>query len=98
MNTYQCSDGTRIRKSIIDGRVRKAKAYKLEQQQIEYGYNFCEECHRNDCKPIDCSHVVSVDECQKSGRAELAYDPENITILGRRCHQQRDKLLVNYKP
>ena len=94
MNHYYKSDGTKVSKSTIDRMVRYAKKLKLEQQFDELGYNVCEDCFRNDCKPLDCSHDISVDECQKSGRSELAWDINNITIRGRKCHQIYDKLNI----
>ena len=97
MNHYRTSTGERISKLEIDKRVRQAKKEKLQEQFEKYGYNFCEECLRNDDKPIDCSHVISVDECQKSGRSELAWDKDNIRILGRKCHKIYDKLDLKLK-
>lgn len=91
MGTFRTSSGERIRKSVIDRLVRKAKAEKLKQQFEEHRYNFCEECGRSGGVPLDCSHDISVDECQKSGRAELAFDVNNITIRCRPCHQKKDR-------
>lgn len=97
MNSYKKSDGTRISKTAIDRRVRDAKSQKLEDQQLEHGYNFCEKCGKNASDTyLDCSHVVSVDECQKSGRAELAYDKDNIRILCRDCHKKHDKTYLEW--
>ena len=97
MNTYRTSSGEKIPKSIIDRRVYNAKKLKLEIQREEHGYNFCEECKQNDCKPIDCSHIISVDECQKTGQSEKAWDLNNIRILGRDCHKKYDKLNLKFK-
>jgi 5-methylcytosine-specific restriction endonuclease McrA len=94
MNTFCCSDGTRVRKSVIDRRVHAAKLEKLMDQEYEYGYNFCSECQRNDDKPLDVSHIISVDEAQKSGRAELAWDKNNMRVLGRSCHRNHDKTYI----
>jgi hypothetical protein len=91
MNTYKLSNGTRMKKSEIDRRVRHAKATKLGSQQMDYGYNFCQECGKNTDQPVDCAHVISVDRCQKEGRTELAWDLGNIRILGRDCHRKHDK-------
>jgi len=76
-------------KSIIDSNVRKAKESVLEQQFYEYGYNFCEVCLTSAGR-LDCSHTVSVDECQKRGQAELAFDPSNIRVLCRKHHEEHD--------
>jgi hypothetical protein len=59
----------------------------LQEQRNEFGYNFCEEkgCGRSDGY-IDCSHDKSVNDCQREGMSELAYDKNNITIRCRDCH------------
>lgn len=87
------SNGERVLKTVIDSRVREAKAEKIQQMLDEHGYVFCEDCERNDCKPVDCSHDVSVDQCQKQGKSELAWDVNNITMRGRPCHRKHDKTL-----
>lgn len=92
MNTYQTSDGTRLKKSVIDSLVRKAKQQKLLQQFDEHGYNFREECKVSSGVYLDCSHDESVKSCQENGRAEKAFDTENITILCRKHHQIKDRL------
>ena len=90
------SSGDRVKKSILDRKVRKAKAQVLQNQLDKEGYNFCTTCKRNDCKPVTCAHIVSVDECQKSGRSELAWDINNIIPEGIDCHQKRDLNNVNF--
>ena len=82
MNHLRCTDGTKVSKAYIDRQVSKAKARKVQKQLDDYGYNFCEECKINASSGIyiDCSHDISVNECQNTGRAELAWDTENITI------------------
>lgn len=93
MNHYTTSAGERVSKAEIDKRVRQAKFEKLQAQTIDYGYNFCEDCKRNEMNTrLDCSHDISVDECQKTGRVELAWDVQNIKIRCRKCHQIKDKL------
>lgn len=95
-NTYKLSDGTRMLKSLIDKKVSEAKAQKIANMIEEYGYVFCEECKKNDCVPIDCSHNISVKECQESGKSELAWDLENITMLGRIHHAKKDGLDLRF--
>ena len=90
MNSYKCSDGTRVPKSIIDRKVRFAKQTKLRQFFDEHGYYFCEECKVSTGTYIDCSHDISVDQCQKQGRTELAWDVNNITLRCRECHVKHD--------
>lgn len=97
MNSYKISTGERVTKITIDRRVREAKKEKLAQQVNQFGYNFCTQCKANTDVPIDCAHVVSVDQCQRTGRSELAWDLENIRILGRSCHKKYDGLDLQFK-
>jgi len=90
-NSYKMSNGERVLKTVLDAKVSKAKEQKLEKFIDDNGYAYCEDCGRNDCKPIDCSHDISVDQCQKQSRAELAWDVANITLRGRPCHKKHDK-------
>ena len=97
MNSYRNSSGNRIPKSTIDSKIAKAKTQKRKDQYLAHGFNFCEECGINDRSSIiDVSHVISTDECQKSGRSELAWDLDNLTMLCRRCHQKRDNLFLDF--
>ena len=97
MNHYFTSTGERVSKAEIDRKVRKAKELVIEAQKDLYGYNFCQVCGRNGSQTyLDCSHIVSVDECQKTRRAELAWAPANIQVLCRKCHQKRDKLNLQF--
>jgi len=90
VNTYQTSDGERIKKSVIDGRIRKAKEQKLTDMKDEHGYVFCENCCMSS-DILDCSHDIPVKECQEEGKSELAWDVKNITIRCRQCHRRHDK-------
>ncbi len=92
MNSYRCSDGSRVKESVLKVAIRKAKAEKLRQQHDEYGYNFCEECGISNGTYLDCSHEESVKSCKENGRAEKAADVNYITIRCRKCHQKKDKL------
>lgn len=96
MTTYRTSIGERFEKSDIDKKVRKAKIEKLQRFYNEHGYYFCEEvgCKSPNVGPIDCSHDISVKECQETGRTELAWDISNITLRCRRCHQIHDKTYI----
>ena len=62
----------------------------------EHGYNFCTICNNNNCKPVDCAHLISVDECQKSGQTELAWDLENMVPAGRPCHKKMDGVELKF--
>lgn len=92
-NSYTCSDGTKVTKREIERKVRETKKMILQVQLDEFGYNFCVDCgiNANSMIPIDCSHTISVDECQKSRRAELAWDESNVKPRCRRCHNKIDK-------
>ena len=92
MNTYKCSDDTRLKKSVIDRLIKKAKAEKIRQFIDDNGYVFCEECKVSSGVIFDCSHDLSVKKCQENGTTELAFDTNNITMLCRHCHQIKDKL------
>lgn len=92
MGSSKCSDGTRVTTSVCESRIRKAKEEKIEKFKDEHGYLFCEDCLRNDCIPVDCSHNISVDKAKKSGQTELCWSVENITLRGRPCHKKHDRL------
>jgi 5-methylcytosine-specific restriction endonuclease McrA len=94
MPSYNCSDGTRVDKKVINRKVRESKALLLQLQKDKYGYNFCEKCKRNDCLPLDCAHIISVSDCQKQGRSEVAWSVTNMQVLCRKCHQEFDKLNI----
>lgn len=101
-NYYRTSTGERVSKPEIDKRVREAKALKIQQQLDELGYNVCElaaiGCEMDEgCNRLDCSHIISVKECQERGYSELAWDVNNIQILGRKCHAKRDGLDLRFK-
>ena len=93
-NSYRLSTGERIAKTTIDSRVRAAKKLVLATQLLEFGYNFCVDCGASAGVFIDCSHDVSVDQCQKEGRSELAWDVDNIKPRCRACHNKLDKLYL----
>lgn len=92
MNSYKTSSGEYVPKSVIDRRIREAKQQKIAAMIEKFGYLFCEECHRNANTGIslDCSHDIPVSECQSSGKSELAWDVNNITIRCRECHHKHD--------
>lgn len=96
MNTYKCSNGERLKQSVIERLIRKAKFDKVDKQFIEYGYNFCENCGKSSGEYLDCSHNISVKEAKETGRTELAFDVNNITMLCRTCHAKKDKLDIKW--
>lgn len=101
-NMCRCSDGSMIKTSVLNKMIREAKAEKIRLMYALFGYVFCEDCYNEgvpeninemDLKIIDCSHDVSVDECKKSGRSELAADHKNIRMRCRYHHRKKDKTL-----
>ena len=96
MNSYKCSDGSRIKQSVLDRLITKAKAEKIRQQFDDKGYNHCEDCGVSGGTYLDCSHDESVKSCKENGRAEKAFDVNNITIRCRKCHQEKDGLNLNF--
>ena len=94
MNHFKTSDGNRITKRQIDLNVRKAKFKKLNSFLDEHDFIFCEKCKKSNSAPYDCAHTISVNECQNSGRSELAWDIGNIQILCRSCHKKHDSNLI----
>lgn len=86
MGTFRMSNGDKIKKELLNTRISKAKEIYSDSFLSEKGYHYCERCERNDCNGVSRSHIISVDECQKSGRAELAYCQQNLELLGQKCH------------
>ena len=91
MNTFRTSDGQRLSKGIIDRNCRKAKENKLRQFKNDHGFFHCQDCGTSQGR-IDCSHTISVNEAQNTGRVELAWDVKNITLRCANCHRKHDSL------
>lgn len=87
-NTYQLSDGTRIKKSVLDSRIAAAKKkFKASFEEDEFtGLTFCQALGKNADETVDNSHIISVDRCQKMGKSELAYDVDNLQRESRSQH------------
>jgi len=101
-NTYGTSNGERYTKQQINTFIQKAKKIKYQEFINQHGYIFCEVCERNDCTPIDISHLVSVKEAQELGQSELAWDVKNLEFHGRKCHNKHEtkshsERMNNYK-
>src|SRR5690606_24745989 len=94
MNTYSDSFGNRWTTDQINRKSDATAKELLEEQQQEHGYNFCTKCERNDCVPIDVSHTVSRKHAKENGCVEILWIAENMEILGRKCHQQKDGLNI----
>ena len=96
MGTYKCSDGTRVTQALINNNIRSAKYLLMYNCLDKYGYIFCQECKRNDCKPVDCSHNKSVQECKNEGKTELCWSLKNMKLRGRNCHKKKDGLNLQF--
>jgi len=95
MNTYSDTNGKRYTTPQIERQIKKVALEMLEEQRNEFGYNFCQRCKRNDCKPIDISHTISRKKAKENGNVEVLWDKSNLEILGRKCHVKKDKLGIN---
>ena len=93
MNSYASSDGSRLKQSVIESLIKKAKKEKLRQQYDDAGFNYCEDCGVSNGTYLDCSHNISVKKAKEMGKTELCFDVENIKIRCRNCHQIHDKLI-----
>ena len=93
MNTYSDSNGKRYTTPKIEQRIKKSALDVLDMQFLEFGYNFCQSCKRNDCKPIDVSHTISRKKAKEDGCVEVLWAYNNLEILGRKCHKIKDKLI-----
>ena len=94
MNTYSDSFGNRHTTHQIERKIKKSALELLEMQFIEHGYNFCQSCLRNDCKPIDVSHTISRKKAKENGCVEVLWAYDNLEILGRKCHKEKDGLNI----
>ena len=97
MGVYFDSDGNAYTQAQVDRKIRKAKEDAIEIFIDQHDREpFCQVCFRNDCVPVDMSHDVSVQECKNRRQVELAWDVENLTPTGRRCHQKKDGLNLQF--
>jgi len=97
MNTYFDSQGNRYTTPQIERKIRKSALLLLDTQFLEYGYNFCEKCKKNDCVPLDVSHTISRKEAKENSCVEVLWYLSNLEILGRSCHKKKDKLNLSHE-
>lgn len=90
MPNYKTSSGQSIDKKKIDKNISEAKKKYLESFIDEYDFYYCERTKRVDLG-LDCSHIISVKECQNSGRSELAWCIFNLELLNRDEHNEIEK-------
>jgi hypothetical protein len=94
MGSFTDSLGRKVSKAKVNENVYKAKGRLIESQREEHGYNFCELCKTSQGY-LDCSHTVSVNDCQKMPNIalELAWDEvANLRVLCRQCHIKHDSI------
>ena len=91
-NTFRTSDGERLTKFEINKRIKSAKDKYTEIARKKAGIIICERCKDKSCWPIQRSHIISVNEAQNSGRAELCWDINNLEHLGQPCHSKFEDL------
>lgn len=94
---YFDSDGNAYTQAQVARKITKAKEQKIEMFRDEHNREpFCQVCFRNDCVPVDMSHDISVLESKQKRMTEKAWDVQNLTLRGRRCHQKHDKLNLKF--
>ena len=91
MNSYKTSKGERVSQGVIDRNIRKAKEIKVREFKNDHGFIFCEFTQLSSGR-IDIMHIISVDECKKSGWTELCWDQRNLRFGTRNIHNLHDKL------
>jgi len=96
MNTYSDSKGNRYTTPQIEAKIKTAALELLDIQFLELGYNVCSRCFRNDCKPLDVSHTISRKRAKEDGCVEVLWDISNLEIIGRRHHQKKDGLDLQF--
>lgn len=78
----------RISQSILDSRYSNAKRKKYQDTMEEDGFISCESCGANEQEePIDCSHIISREDCKRFDLLELIYDLANLRWHCRTCHR-----------
>lgn len=96
VNSYKTSTGDRYTQKQIEVKIRAAKIAALQNQNNDFGYNFCEDCGCNGSGTrLDCSHDYSVKKAKEEGKTEQCWNVKNIIIRCRSCHEKHDKLNLN---
>lgn len=85
MNSYYLSNGTKMSKAAIDRKIATAKREFWKEQELT-NYIHCHHCKRIDKDRYDVSHIISVNDCQRQKKTELAWSFINLEILCRQCH------------
>lgn len=91
INTFQCTNGARVSKGVINRNIRKAKEIKVREFKNDNGFIRCEFTDQSSGTYIDIMHIISVDECQKTGQTELSWCQSNLRFGTRAIHNNHDK-------
>ena len=90
MNNYKTSLGQSITQAVIQRNISKAKEIMVRTFKNDNGYIFCQFTGQSSGR-IDIMHLISVDECKKSGRVELVWAQRNLRFGTREVHDNHDK-------
>jgi len=97
MNTYSDSNGKRYTTPQIERNIKKVALELLEEQRIEFGYNFCQRCKRNASNTrLDVSHNYSRKKAKEDGCVEVLWTKKFLEILCRYCHKLKDGLHIQF--
>jgi hypothetical protein len=89
MGSFKTEAGERVTKTFIDHKVRETKAV-FVSDAIDEGRNYCWSCGRTDTR-LSCSHIISVNDCQNDGRADKAWDYDNLQLECLECHAETER-------
>lgn len=94
-NTLQCTDGERISRRNCEANINLFKEQYRKEKILKQQY-YCEVSGVTGV--LDISHIVSVDDCYKCGKAEEAFNEENFELLSRKEHDKwQDEKVLNDK-
>lgn len=96
MNSYICTDGSKVTQAQIERKMRVAKEKLINNQRESFGYNFCVKCKRSSGVRFDCSHIVSIKQAKELSATQKCWDVNNMRVLCRPCHQKFDGLDLKF--
>ncbi len=87
--SFKTSEGIQMQKTVIDKLIREAKN-EFKQEAIEEGKPYCWSCGIT-TGYISASHIISVNKCQNDGRAEVAWNKDNLQLeCNAECHPETE--------
>lgn len=92
MGTFSTSTGERLSKANIDANIRVAKSVFVSENLDR---QYCWACGSTQAR-LTCSHIISVNQCQNDGRAEIAWCRENLAMECISCHLQTETRNFNH--